>query len=110
MKIETREDALLHCFDLWLWLAETGSRDKEDWPGWERNFGYLEGCSYDCPCCGYTEGDCLKCPIVWSGVDGGYGGYPCCQEGAEFDKWANANEEESKKWALEIAILALEAL
>jgi len=104
MKIITREDALLHCFDLWLWLAVTGKKHKENWPGWEFNGGYLEKCFADCPVCKYSE-DCETCIISWTGED--------CSEShkGEFYKWRKATtKQEHTKWALKIAGLALDAL
>ncbi len=103
MKVETREDALLHCFDLWLWAAVTGSKHKEDWPGLKKNGGYLEYCLHDCPACEYSE-SCEHCIIKWK--------EECCvHAGSEFSKWDNARtKQERTKWALRIAALALDAL
>ncbi len=109
MKIETREDALLHTIDLWLWLAVTGNRFKGQWPGWEDRGGYLGDCLHDCPVCHFTaignfRTKCKKCPIKWSKNK-------CWLFGGEFKRWeSGATIETRKKWALEIAILALEAL
>ncbi len=111
MKVKTKTDALLHCFDLWLWLAVTGADHKSFWPGWEFNGGYLEECCHDCPVCDYglvvSINDLCneKCIIKWKNNH--------CNEkrGAQFYNWDNAKTERArKKWALEIAILALEAL
>lgn len=113
MKIKTREDALLHCFDLWLWLAITGSDKKSEWPGWNFNGGYLERCIFwNCPTCEYTHnthfvGGCNNaCLLNWSS-----GNRKCNYKGGEFWEWRHAvTIEDRKKWALEIAILALEAM
>ncbi len=112
MKIKTREDALLHCFDLWLWLAVTGN-DKGDWPGWKFRGGHLERCECLCPVCGYTKRDWSKpkvyscensCLIKWNGRW-------CESITAEYSRWSRSKtKKDRKKWALEIAILALEAL
>ena len=109
MKVKTKEDALLHCFDLWLWLAVTGSPYKEKWSGWKENSGYLEKCDSDCPCCEYHKikrGRCNEnCILNWCG------GYGCKEFGDEFSTWTDATSSKNRsKWALEIAILALEAL
>jgi len=112
MKVETREDALLHCFDLWLWLACNPARKfKEDWPGWEENGGYLEHCNCYCPCCHYVYNYVYKrdfeqcqdlCPIKWSDI--------WCMTG-EFGSYCTATtNKERTKWALKIAELALDAL
>jgi len=60
MKRLTELRALLICLDLWKWLAETGSRHKEDWPGWVEVWAQYGGGAegdcfrYDCPCCEYV--------------------------------------------------------
>ena len=103
MKVETREDALLHCFDLWLWLAVTGGKLKYLWPGWKAQGGYLEHCFAHCPTCEYTN-VCATCIINWNGID-------CNTDDGEFKKWGNAKtKQERTKWALKIAALALDAL
>lgn len=113
MKIETRKDALLHCFDLWLWLAVTGSRDKCGWPGWKSRGGYLDVCEMGCPVCEYStlrpELDCNRrgCIIAWNSVDG------CCNDNGttEYQQWNSARNRQTRtKWALKIAALALDAL
>ena len=103
MEIETKRDALLHCFDLWLWLAVTGAAHKMEWPGWKFNGGYLGNCENNCPCCGYAS--CSQCPIdIWAN------GY-CESEDSPFTNWFKSQTKtERSKWALEIAILALDAL
>jgi len=118
MKVKTKQDALLHCFDLWMWCAVTGKTDKNNWPGWKRKGGYLEACVNVCPLCEFCFGNdlnddpdtvvddpvCQNCPIKWSGGD-------CQSIDSEFFKWANATLPKARsKWALEIAILALKAL
>lgn len=110
MKIKSREDALLHCFDLWLWLALNPDKvcgSKQLWPGWEERGGYLDYCYRNCPCCEFAPTDCNRCPIKWSYT--GSKDYMC--EYSEYRKWRNSKTlEDRTKWALEIAILALEAL
>ncbi len=109
MKIETREDALLHCFDLWLWLTVNPFSRKDRWVGWEDNGGYLEAIINDCPVCEYMEAIkedplCENCTIKW-------GARHCTVRGSAYRAWRDSKtEEDRKKWALEIAILALEAL
>lgn len=116
MKIETKEDALLHCFDLWLWLALNPDKEKWDWPGWKNKGGHLEDCENDCPCCEYREyvehkicyaNSCHNtCSVKWKGGN-------CLNFKSEYKEWGRLfpNEtEDRKKWALEIAILALEAM
>ena len=110
MKVETKEDALIHCFDLWLWCAVTG-KNKYDWPGWGFNGGYLNPCQFDCPCCEYVGYDgyeqnkvlCDECPISW--------GVARCFYGSVFLEWECARTVANRKTAaLKIATLAMEAL
>jgi len=107
MKIETKEDALLHCFDLWLWLALNPASYKDDWPGWELNGGYLKSCRSLCPVCEYGLSGVRqycneKCLIKWTGER--------CVEG-EFSEWSVAETPKARtKWALKIATLALNEL
>ena len=108
MKIKTKEDALLHCFDLWLWLAVTGNDRKFNWPGWEENGGYLEPCVSYCPVCEFSNIDsidsCKDCAVNWPGGH-------CNVTFSPFYQWCGSEMEEKRsKWALEIAILALKAL
>jgi len=115
MKIETREDALLWCFTLWMDMARTGnSRKSESWV-WKTKGGGLFKCEYDCPACQYVHinlgepnyRECAAvCPIKWSSINN-----HCCSVNSEFMKWKySTTKTDNKKWALEIAILALEAL
>ncbi len=101
MKIETRTDALIQCFNLWLWAGVTGIERKCDWPGWKSNGGYLEYCSAWCPICEYSN-CCAVCIIKWSNGS--------C-DNSEFYEWAYAETKQERiKWALKIAALALDAL
>jgi len=113
MRIKTKEDALLHCFDLWLWLALNPEKGKRDWPGFELNGGYLETPEEFCPCCEYMAEanlDCKDCIIKWS-TDHTDKSKWCCNPKFEFRNWRNSMLlPESTLWALEIAILALTAL
>ncbi len=102
MKVETREDALLHCFDLWIWLAVTGKRDKKEWPGWKIKGGYLESCTDECPACEVST-TCEYCIIRWRVIGD-------CTD-SEFDDWCYAPDTKNRsEVALKIASLALEAL
>ena len=104
MIAQTREEALLDCFDLWLWIAVTNGH-KFEWPGWKTNGGYLELCTSFCPACEFsTECDCI---IKW----GSCGGH-CNSSGSPFYYWHNGrpSKKDRKKYALQIATLALKAL
>ena len=111
MKVKTKEDALLHCFDLWLWLACNPDGDKLGWPGWELNDGYLEECDNQCPCCEFTDEDkgCDDCPIDKWATDSTTRCYRYHK--GEFRLWEDAiNSEEKTRYALDIATLALDSL
>lgn len=105
----SKRDALLHCFDLWMWLAVTG-RYKAEWPEWEHNGGDVGCFDSNCPMCEYVEGrglDCGGCPINWTEEPEGI----CTECDSPFEHWSNATSaRERKKYALEIAVLALETL
>ncbi len=113
MKIKTKRDALLTCFDLWIWIAATGSTMKSDWPEWAFNGGEIETCLHSCPCCEFARkvqkrecdhNDPPVCPVTWANIYCEFGG-------SEFGSWYRArSEEEREKCALAIAVLALEAL
>ena len=151
---KTEEDALLSCFDLWIWLSAFPEEEKEDWPGWEDNGGTLQACEHNCPVCEYTNVEyrstpnhirresnqmhrCQygrKCPINWTynaeeiknnkeidklilSLEAWEEYHPdwcieCETYGTRYYKWKwNHNDlEEKSKCALEIAILALDAL
>ena len=109
MKKAMRE-ALLDCFDLWIWEAATGSKTKRAWPEWERNGGDVKEEYGFCPICGYMdlinplESSCFKCILNWKGGE-------CTSSFSEYIKWCNSEtEEERSKWALKISVLALERL
>ena len=108
MKIKTKNDSLLHCFDLWLWLAVTGDTRKYEWPGWKENGGYLEKCSQHCPACAFSSPedlmDCSDCVVKWP--DG-----HCNVKESPFYQWYGSQTKRTRsKYALEIVILVLEAL
>lgn len=113
MKVKTREDALLHCFDWWLWLACNPTRKKYEWPGLKSNGGYLEKCDHNCPCCEYashiTCTTCENCILKWSGENAGCIGTKI--NPGEFRIWKNAETPKEKtKWALKICELCIDAL
>lgn len=104
MKIKTAQDALNHCFDLWLWLALNPYSSKCDWPGLATNGGYLKALWQYCPLCELSFQDCARCKKL-IGVD------LCTSQMSPYGRWTNATTASSRsKAALEIAIIALEAL
>jgi len=113
MKIKTREDALLHCIDLWLWLALHPEKTKIHWPGWKFNGGYLQEYTALCPCCAYTHNigkDCTHCPIQWC-KDKNKWFNPCLADDSPYRKWTlTRNFKNRTKLALKIVELAIEAL
>ena len=62
----TKRKALEICKELWTWLAETGTGQKRDWPGWKK-YGEM---ACDCPCCEYAltlrreHQNCNVCPLL----------------------------------------------
>jgi len=93
------------CLIMWEWIAEDGSRYKEDF------FEYLKMPEYHCPQClcyacdqvltqGFTE--CSNCPIKWTGsLNGG-----CLDGGSPYNLWDTAESHiEAKKYAKKIVKL-----
>ena len=96
MKKLTKREALRICSELWAWLAENPSRNKDEWPGW-CDCGEM---SNDCPCCEYTlaadNGPCRKCPMrsLWTFDGDVY----CLHKDSPFLAWfwARTNEERAQ--------------
>lgn len=104
MKIKTASDALNHCFDLWLWLAWHPYSSKCNWPGLISNGGYLEALWQYCPLCELYFQNCVRCKKLIN-VD------LCTSQMSPYNQWTRATLASSRsKAALEIAIIALEAL
>jgi hypothetical protein len=93
--------------ELWAWLAETGSRHKGDWAGWEK----YDKMASDCALCEYSERredkerefkECQFCPLLrqWDGQEG------CLDEGSPYLFWLSAKTpEERKRYAQRIVEL-----
>jgi len=65
----TAKKAIDISIELWTWLAETGAKEKKEWPQWEK-YGKM---MFDCPLCEYSSQresknkrayliKCLLCP------------------------------------------------
>lgn len=72
----TKEEAIRLHRELWGWLAENPEAEKEDWPGWKKDYGFDIGEQDYCFCCAYVEqknvvSPCRYCPLKW-GKDGVY--------------------------------------
>ena len=72
--------------ELWNWLADNPSCNKEEWPGWKHNGGqYPSDCSM-CFACQYDErfhdGPCAHCPLKWNSFN-------CEEPDAIYKKWKN---------------------
>jgi hypothetical protein len=103
----TESKAVEISIELWEWLAETGSRQKRSWPGWNQYKKYAEPSDYNpygtfaqgCCLCEYDKqqlGRCEKCPY-WRR-------YGFCNEfGSPYRNWSNWNNtsEERKLYAAE---------
>jgi len=78
----TKKKAIEISIELWTWLAETGARGKESWPGWDR----LPEMTYDCPFCQYAKrhyhpnDNCKRCPYFKVFGD-------CCADDSPFILW-----------------------
>jgi hypothetical protein len=70
---------------LWGWLAKTGGRDKQRWPGWA---GYSGPAKNHCFAC--AMGSCLACPVEWPG-----GG--CSGDNGLYSRWAQARTLEFRR-------------
>lgn len=106
--IKTKKEALERCFDVWLCAAVNPRLSKGALPVWERNGGWLEECSGDCPCCAYDTEYCKMCPIKWTKHKTKR---LCDHPSSPFYKWNSANSiVEKTKYALEICVLAIEGL
>ncbi len=84
MKLSEKE-ALDIAIELWGWMTETGSDNKEDWPGWEKYGRML----LSCPLCKYClEELCQECKdcIIYS-----------CVNDYAFGKWEVAKTKSSRK-------------
>jgi len=81
---------------LWLWLAKTGRRYKEDWPGWEK----IEDQDFDCFLCTQYHADILredvcKCPVKWSKLNRKL--TPCCNYDSPFAQWDDEKDITKRK-------------
>lgn len=76
-------EALERTLELWEWLAATGSRDKQNWPGWKQ---VKQSVLFHCYLCEYTRGKCQKCPLYgkWDGA------LTCTTKDAPFDNWTRS--------------------
>lgn len=106
------ENALIDCFDLWLWKAANVGAKSSDWPGWESNGGWVDDARNHCPICEYvlvkSNMHCDDCIIDWSPVS------KCTDDESLLDyaegyKFSD-NKLKSSRAALEIATRALDRL
>ena len=108
MKLTARQ-ALEIGLELWEWLEDNPSKEKHEWPGWEK----YERMAADCPCCEYKDqqdsNDCGDCLIYWRlklGLDN-----HCTYYDSPFLRWCNAETPRSSRfWAGKVAKLHREAL
>ena len=92
--------------ELWNYLAENPTKQKEDWPEWKINGGKYSNVEYHCFACEFTiGGTCCDCPLIWPS--------DCCTDGYNtnnyglYKKWAKEgiSLEERTSLALKIANL-----
>jgi len=80
-------EAIKLTINMWAFLAENGTREKEDHPEFEDIYQYMCG---DCPLCSeYYEdrGSCRECPLNLKGVT-------CFHEASKFDRWDLSDDSE----------------
>jgi len=106
--LKNKDDIIELHKQLWTWLSENPSRQKEDWPGWTYN-DTTEAYLYSntviknlCFCCQYTdldeekddideekddidEDDCDRCPLKWPGDY-------CEDETSPFERWKKEHD------------------
>ncbi len=101
----SRKKSIELCILVWTWLAKTGKRKKEDWPGWLKYYKTLKSAETHvwgfCWFCEYDErqkkkndttGGCFYCPLTEKfSVDG------CNDNQSYFTKWVNARFPRTRK-------------
>lgn len=106
-KYLNKKNAIKITIELWTWLKKTGSKDKEDWPGWKKiKKEYGRGFVYDCPLCEHGRQRerilrrCLACPYFIKQ------GYECYlpigyishkKKPRPYDNWKESFREENRK-------------
>lgn len=107
---------LLHV-ELWVWLADNDTTDKNDWPGWKKqtysdNPDVLNARGIACFCCPaakllrspekHTQ-MCCNCPVRWGRGSNKY--TPCLGlAGSMYRKWQEAKtQKDRRRLALKIA-------
>lgn len=87
--------------ELWNYLAENPTKQKEDWPEWKVNGGKYSRVDGNCFACEFTiDSTCCDCPLIWpNNYCAGYNGL--------YSKWAKEgiSLEERTSSALQIANL-----
>ena len=54
--------------ELWSYLAENPTKQKEDWPEWKVNGGKYSSVDGNCFACEFTtDSTCCDCPLIWPG-------------------------------------------
>lgn len=110
LKDKDLENALLDCFDLWVWQAGNIKEGYWRWPGWEKNGGWASAAMNSCPLCEYVfktakfnEG-CKMCPVDWEPA------VKCTDNNSILDVIDFTEGEEKELATLEVAIKALDRL
>ena len=104
--ILTKKKALEISIELWEWLAETGSDNKEDWPGWAK-YGRME-CT--CALCEYSRRQqknkpwwaCTPCPLYKIQIQSKAF---TCHEFFEYWEWADDLDYRKKYAAFLLEVL-----
>ena len=89
----TKKQAIANHREQWDWHYHNPSKNKEDYPRWERNGGDIPEIKFDCFLCeyAYTHGlGCDDCLVVWPGDT-------CTWRKGLYNKWRYAKSNSTKK-------------
>ena len=93
-------EAIKNSIKLWIWLTETGSAQKIDWPGWGWHGGVHGHQYHDCFMCQFSGYDIpgrnydmcqANCPYQK------HYGHPCFEDNQPYDAWRLAQNAEGRK-------------
>lgn len=83
---------------MWGWLAETGEREKSDWPEFHEANSHgkiIQRPLVSCFCCEMTQFECERCPIKWAKA--WYRCSPCETRTSPYQKWKDAYTIKARK-------------
>jgi hypothetical protein len=86
--------------EMWQWLSEHPTKEKGEWPGWDRNGGTTAFALLNCFACEYSEDGkdtgctCINCPLVWPND---FLNYACEKEGSPYLNWTDTEDPEERR-------------